>query len=481
MTLLLPASVTPPHGRSVDRRPRWAVAAVAVATAVGLALRIAAAGGDLGHDELYSLALATRLASVGDAFWGLPHDNNHPLNTAFLAMLGPGRASWTYRTVAVVLGTATVPAFAWAFWRSDRVTGGVAAGLAAVALPLVDFGSEARGYAGLTLASVVAVGFWERALALPPAPKRSVAPSWGLAAAAAFGTLSHPGMVLTIATLVAATLFRVGLARPGRRTTVRLFAPTTLSLAPIGAAFAVGIARAGRYKVGDTDPFAIGKLIEGLGSMMGATLGLPESVPAVFALALVVLGITAAVRHRLLGAGRVALAAAAFLILPAAVWAARPPNVVYARYYAICGVVLLLIEAESAGRLLRLRGRPRWWALAGLALTMAANASGDIQQIAVGRASTSATLAIMQREGGARYASDRPFMASLMLGGAPALSEEDVCGSPPDWFLAMGVYDPEPDHALTVGRGCALGYRSRASFASNRLSGTQWTLYRREH
>ena len=461
---------------------------VIAAFAVGIALRIAAAGGSLGLDEAWSLQLAATLPTIGDAFWGLPHDNNHPLNTAAMVALGPDRPVWMYRIHALAFGGLTILAVARALAWRGRVTAAIGAVLAAVTLPFVDFGSEARGYAGLVLASVVAIDGWRRAMDVAGAdvadrPGRRG--RWGLAVAAGLGAFCHLAMIVTVAVLIAATLMQVGLRSrrigPPLRAATRLFAPTALALGPAGVALAVAIRRGGGFQIGDVDPFTPAKLVTGLGDMVALTLGVPAS-PVSPVLALVVLAcLAAAVRRGLLEPPMPALCAAAFLVLPAALWAAGIPNVGYARYYAVCAIVLVLVLAEIVGRLWTAGGLGRIWAAAGLGAVLVASLASDLEAIRVGRSPVPGTLAAMQGSGAPIYATGHPRMTALLFGTrSRARLATGSCEVAPEWFIAVGVLDRRPDGTVTQGDGiCRQGYRVATSFASNPLSGTQWTLYRR--
>ena len=103
------------------------MAAVLGATLLGCLLRAAASTGDLGLDEAWSLRLVAQVHSLGAVFWGISHDNNHLLNSAWLCVAGQDRPVWLYRLPAVVCGTLTVPALARLCWRRSPAAGVIAA------------------------------------------------------------------------------------------------------------------------------------------------------------------------------------------------------------------------------------------------------------------------------------------------------------------------------------------------------------------
>ena len=129
--------------------PRGALCGIAAATLVGSLLRIMMARGDLWLDEAWSLKLVAGISSPWAVFWEISHDNNHFLNSLWLAWLGPDEPAWAYRIPALVLGTLAIPLAAVIGWRRGRAGAVVAAWFVALSMPLVIYGSEARGYAGL--------------------------------------------------------------------------------------------------------------------------------------------------------------------------------------------------------------------------------------------------------------------------------------------------------------------------------------------
>ena len=160
---------------------------VAIATLLALVLRLAACRGDAGLDEVWSMRLVERVDHLSGVFWGISHDNNHFLNSAWLYLVDPDAPVWVWRLPAVVLGTLTVPALARLGGRRGAAARALSACIAAVALPFVDFGSEARGYGGLILATVVAFDEAGRAADAALARRRVRGAAWRLGVARASG------------------------------------------------------------------------------------------------------------------------------------------------------------------------------------------------------------------------------------------------------------------------------------------------------
>lgn len=126
-------------------------------TLLGMGLRIAGARGDLWFDEILSLYLVTLAASAFDILL-ISHDNNHLLNSLYLHSVGIYQPPIVLRGFSILLGTLSIPAAGVAAMGKSGSEGRaiVAMLLFAVAYPIVHFGSEARGYAGLILATLLA-------------------------------------------------------------------------------------------------------------------------------------------------------------------------------------------------------------------------------------------------------------------------------------------------------------------------------------
>ncbi len=107
------------------------------ATLVGCLLRIVMARGDLWLDEAWSLKLVTGISSPWAVFWGISHDNNHFLNSLWLAWLGPEAPAWTYRVPSVVFGTLAIPLAAAIGWRRGQASAVVSAWFVALSMPLL--------------------------------------------------------------------------------------------------------------------------------------------------------------------------------------------------------------------------------------------------------------------------------------------------------------------------------------------------------
>lgn len=471
-------------------RDHAATALMAAAVAAGAGLRIAAARGDLWLDEIWSLKLVGGLRSPDAVFWGISHDNNHFLNSLWMYVLGQDAPAWAYRAPAVLLGTLSVAVAARIGRRRGRATGVATAWLAAAASPLVVYGSEARGYAGLILAILLAVAAFEDAMAEPDASasawrRRS---AWRLALAIGFGALCHLTMLATLAVLGTAALLRFTARGRSPRAavdaTVALFGPALAALVPAMAAMLAGAVVRGGLTVGDDAPFSVADFAEGFGGLVRLTLGLPGAMawPAAGLL------LAAALAPGRPDGTRGALALSALVAMPAAVAAARLHNVAYPRYYLVAGVVLLLIQGDAVGRLWRGAGWGRAAAALLLGAALVGHAAADRALLGDGRGNYSAALDLMAETGPIRYAADQRFQVETVARFTAArrglalayVAPDAFCAAPPDWYVDALDDGPALEPALALGpAACRTRYERRASFPASPLSGGRWTLYRR--
>src|SRR5262245_50362796 len=138
-------------------RPDRALTLALVALVAGAALRLAGARGDLWYDELWSQGHARSVERPLDVLLRpeLQHDNNHWLNTLYLHWIGPDASPFACRTPAWIAGVLTLAVLGWIGWRRSPAAGVLVLALAAPSFLLVEYGSEARGYAGAVLFSLV--------------------------------------------------------------------------------------------------------------------------------------------------------------------------------------------------------------------------------------------------------------------------------------------------------------------------------------
>ncbi|MDQ2633657.1 MAG: hypothetical protein M3Y78_07945 [Pseudomonadota bacterium] len=453
-----------------------AIAAIAL---VGLVLRLSAAAGDLWLDEIWSLDLVAGLTSIDQVFWRINHDNNHMLNSAWLYVTGPDVSPLVHRAVSIVLGAATVIAAAAVTADRGRPTQLAASLLFAISYPMVHYGSEARGYSGLVLFTLLSVFCLERRL-----DHRGGAVA--LAAAILFGFLSHLTMLGTVAMLVPWTAWLM-LRRgdgPVRAClgTIWAFLPPFLAILPLVLCIILG-ARAFGFEIGSTSPFSLDALISGYGGMIRHLFGVPSRTPE-WALVLLVWCLVCVSAWRC-PSRRTSLYVIGIVGLPVLMAQLRLPNLEFPRYFLASGALVLLWAAEMLGRGLDAAGWRRW--LAALALTAIVFGSGVSLTLfhESGRGSYAKIVDRMTREGPASYGAGNDFRIAKVVSffarrhgrQAHRVETGDWCRKKPDWLIVEIRSEP----AIPVERapGCDLAYEHVESIRAWGLSGVGWALYRK--
>src|SRR5262245_52224281 len=211
----------------------WLSSAALILIAIGAGLRLAGTRGDLWLDEIWTLVLLQPIRWLGEIFWGINNDNNHFLNSVYLYAVGPDAPVMVQRGLSVVLGTAAIAAAGLVAIRNGRPAALIAMALFAVSYPMVHFGSEARGYAGLVLFALLALVCLQHELERPHWTNRH-----GLGAAVGLGLLSHltmagPAVVLALWTFWLAW-HRTGNLRAAEEQTRTIFRPALTWALAIG-------------------------------------------------------------------------------------------------------------------------------------------------------------------------------------------------------------------------------------------------------
>jgi uncharacterized membrane protein len=111
-----------------------------------LAVRARAIFNDLWLDEILSLSLAQRVSSPLDIITKLYADNNHPLNTLFMFLMGPQDHWFVYRLPILLAGAAAVAMAGLIGSLRGRLEAFTAMTLTGASYFLITFSSEARGY-----------------------------------------------------------------------------------------------------------------------------------------------------------------------------------------------------------------------------------------------------------------------------------------------------------------------------------------------
>ncbi|MGE3246737.1 MAG: hypothetical protein AB7F96_07575 [Beijerinckiaceae bacterium] len=428
-----------PFAASPVRLAVWSLALLAVA------LRLWAAQGELWLDEIWSLDLVAPLHSPLEALWRVSHDNNHFINSMWMALLGQDASALAYRALSICIGGLTVLAAARIGFQHSQAAGLACALLAATLTPLVAHGSEARGYSGLILLTLIGFDAWLRAVQPGAAAKWK----WILGAAVCIGSCFHLTAVAIAATAGLATVLMwlpsMG-AKKAIASAAELFRPCVYALLPVVAATAAGIATVGTYTVGGIDPFTIANFFKGYGGMLASVAGVPAASGGwqAAAIALAVFAVLAV--FRAIGREMTALGIAALIAMPVAMAALRMPNLENPRYFLVPGVAAILVLSAAFGRVWQQGGVARAAGVAALAAIVAVNLWSLALFASAGRGLKTPVAQAMAASGKTAFTADNGFRvpstlkylsrrAGLKL---TFVKTADACRQPPDWFVVEG-------------------------------------------
>jgi hypothetical protein len=322
--------------------------AVAVLTLVGLALRIAAARGGLWTDEAWSVVFAAQARDPLGVFLRINHDNNHHLNSLWLQAVGMHASPLLERAPAILAGTLTIPVAALLFARRSAVGAVAAAALFAISPMMVVYGSEARGYALMILATLFMILLTTQAVE----GRATAATRQWMALAAGVGTLSHLTMVAPLGLLCLWVYLEKRSSLGTSRAMVETLALMVPPLAACGAALAIMLVPAilspTGLQTGGYNPHSFHNYTVGLSDMETWAAGLTFPVRWLAIVALVGIGGWMLVRPAAAMRSRARLYGLLLLGVPVAIFSERIGNAQFARFYMSSAIGLLLLGAEWA-------------------------------------------------------------------------------------------------------------------------------------
>ena len=452
----------------MGKRGLWI--AIGALTLLGLALRVAAARGGLWLDEAWSAVHAREAGGPIGVFLRINHDNNHVLNSLWLQLAGWGAPPLLARALSITSGAAAIPVAAAIALRRSREAGLIAAPFFALSPILLTYGAEARGYAPMVLAMLVAILLVDRWLANPERP----APWLALTLAGLIGTLAHLTMIFAVVALAGWARITLGKRLPARAAmiaTVRLTGGAVLASGGIIALLLLAAAASpSGMQLGGYAPFTISSLLAALDRMAAFTLGLPELLlaPAAATAALLL--------WRLPGIGaRRSLYFLGIFGLPVAILFLHVGNSGFPRYYLLSAVLLLLLAAET---LAVLPGRMAVALTIALACGMLVRDGAIITNRRADPAVIVRTLAAEMPKG-TTVLLDPPRQSSVVEAAAasahyPLTWTDQPCARAP-WLLIDG---DDPSHFPQEAKRCGIRYRPVMERIATGLSGLSWRLYR---
>jgi hypothetical protein len=481
-------TVALPSLRSGSSPARTWLALTALLVAAGLALRLAAAAGDLWLDEIWSFELLQRAASPWGVFWRINHDNNHHLNSLWMLLTGADAGSIVVRGLSVVLGGLGVVAAALVGARRSIAEAIFAATLFAVSYPMVHYTSEARGYAGVILFTLIAFYALEDYLTTG---RRSALSLFALAAG--FGLLFHLTMLVVYA-LLATWLFLVLFSR-GRslgqaltRSLLTLRLANRVVICILGFIVFAATQHGGMVTALSLDRPDVWGPVRDHGVLLRYVLGLPREVPAIaVSVAVMAAAAAAAAGARDLRTGFYALAAAA-PPLPLLVAGIETMP----RYFVVSAVALLLLIAQALAYAWQAGLAGRWVSVVLLALLLTAQGVQLARFFDAGRGDYSLAVTHMMTAAGRPViaAGDQDFQNGTMVAfhaerlGVPVtyVPNERFCDSRPFWYLRREHLERSEVRLNAVDAGpsaCRGHFVLERVFPAWGLSGWTWLLYRR--
>lgn len=461
---------------------------------LGLTLRLAAARGDLWLDEIWSLTLVERTRTYLEVVLALPHDNNHVLNSLWLKAVGDSAPPVLVRLPAVLFGVLSIPVAARLGRRVSPVAALMCAGFVALDLVFVEFGSEARGYAGLIFCTLAALAALESYLA---APTRLAL--LGLASVVLLGTFSHL-MMLEAGALVCGVgalrlLVRYGWRGPWLRESAPVVLAVALGVLPPLACLFVS-ATSGPIHVGLGAPFSWGGFSEGLGGAMRFLLGFwPEPLPrALSGGLLLILAALSLFAMRWLPPERRVLPALGVIGLPLAHALLHLPNQRYVRFHLIPTICFTLLLVEILALMLARGGKARHLAVALIGLIAFGQSILLARFLTEGRGAFARATATITAAGPTRLASlpavSAPETAAVVRWYARRLGRSDqidlvpnadICGKVPNWLIIVHPPDDardKSDATYLQTLDCGSRFAPVAIYPAFGMSGFRWTLLR---
>lgn len=457
---------------SRDTRARLALLAIVL---IGLALRIASARGGLWLDEAWSAKLAHDAGTPLGIFLKVNHDNNHHLNSLWMQLVGIDVAPILQRTLSIVTGTLTIWVAARLAAPRGTIVALVTALLFALSPAMVNYGSEARGYAPMVLALLIAVRLVDRWLAgdADAAVRRRLASCFLL------GALSQLTMLFGCVALIGwvfFTLLRRASLIPAILATLRLFAPAIVALLVVlGIVFGAAYASPTGFQFGHYEAFDLLSFLHGLTEMIGYTVGVPvvSLMVLAFGASVVVLGWRA-------DTARFDFYWIAILAFPIGMAVLHAGNIGNPRYFMLAGVALLLLLGELIARALVRGGGGRAIAAAAFAVVVTGSVIQDVELIRNQRGDAAAAVRAMQAvaPGGGTVIVQRDTGVAMIEVAAAQAHYPLVIGArrcPGPRFLFADRFKGEdlPVDPLWCGRRYRLVDRRIATG----MSGTHWALF----
>lgn len=440
-------------------------------------LRLRGGLNDLWFDEIWSLFNVRSLTSCADILLRLHIDNNHPLNTLFLFLMGPQRNWVVYRIPSMLAGAGTVVT-AWLIGKKrDELGALTAATTVGFSFLLIQYSSEARGYSLAVFFAFLGYYLIERYLEKP---------HWSMAAGfslcAVLGFLSHLTFIHFYLGVLLWSLWRWR-TQSRRRFILSAAACHALPLAFLVFLYQVFIRR---MEIGGGPEYRLLDIVLQAASLSigGPTTGMGVVLCGAAAAALLVAALAA-----LPADGDRIFFVSAIVLAPALVVLVARPAVIFERYFLLPAAFFQLLLGLALPKLWEKASWGKPLALLLAALFLAGNGRQTLRLLRYGRGDYLNALTLMaERTKGpvVTVGSDHDSRNKVVLAFyAPYLKVPksvayfDVQNWPPEgpeWFLTHS-FDPAASPPPVLGDARGHRYELLRAFPFAALSGWQWFLY----
>lgn len=475
------STAIPDESKSGRRTLALRLASLAILT-VAAVLRLAASQDNFWFDEIWSWEFANQAKSFWQIATHLPHDNNHILNTWIIHCFPAGTDWRLYRLPAVLAGIGTVTLAGLSGARRSHCEGITALLLTGSSFVLIQYSSEARGYAYLLFFTMLCVWLMEQL-----STTRSRGREWLVAVSASFGLLAHLSFVMAWLGLIVWSF--TAILRRELTWTTRACALLRLHALPCCTLVGLAIYNR-RMMIGGGDRLGLGKVIVQAGSL---AVGGPDS--GWWALVICVVAITASAIALILMLRSGELSACVWCVATLAlglILVVTGHEVIYVRYFLIQLLGMLVVLGRTLARFWQTGASGRLFYVLVMALILTGNALHIVPLLTYGRGGYEAAVAAILAESPSSVigiGSDHDFRNTKVLAyylgrrsGPKNLNYYPNGTWPPggpDWVILHSFQQP-PQAPLELHDAAENTYRKTHEYRYAGLSGWNWILYRRE-
>lgn len=450
--------------------------------ALGMIIRWLASLDNFWFDEVWSWKLATAAESYWKIATAIRHDNNHILNSWVIHAL-PQNAHWTIdRLPAVFAGTIAVVLAGFCGFRRSTIEGVLTALLMSSSFVMIQYSSEARGYAYLLLFLSVCIWLMGRA-----DDRYRPYEELLFAVSASLGFLAHISFASAY----------IGLACWSIAMLVKRQVPRSRWIASLLRLHALPILTLATFLYFNTANFVIGggnqnPLREVLIQTGSLVVGGPEHggvavISAIISALAVLISAAMLIRQR---DGLGFYVAGSSLTLLIVVCVARP-DVIYVRYFLVLIAGALLSIGHLLAFLWTAGGWRRMAAGSAVLLALGGNFVHIRNLLMIGRGGYEAAVTLMNDASLAEITvgSDHDFRNPMLLNFYHQRIDRPkpmtyfkngqwpVTG--PEWVI-LHTFDSEQVPLPTLKDGGGNNYRMIRDYPYAGLSGWRWVLYRNE-